>query len=53
MNYKSKVYLSILVLLVMLLSSCRSSCGARKARKSNKYYGSTITVDADQTINLV
>jgi hypothetical protein len=42
MNYKSKVLVVVLVILSMLLTSCRASCGARKARKSNKYYGTTF-----------
>ena len=50
MNYKSKV---LVVVLVILLTSCRASCGARKARKSNKYYGTTISIDTNETINLV
>ena len=50
MNYKSKVLVVVLVILSMLLTSCRASCGARKARKSNKYYG-TVTIAIDKTIN--
>jgi hypothetical protein len=53
MNYKSKVLVVVLVILSMLLTSCRASCGARKARKSNKYYGTTISIDTNETINLV
>ena len=53
MNYKSKVLVVVLVILSMLLTSCRASCGARKARKSNKYYGTTISIDTNEAINLV
>ena len=51
MNYKSKVLVVVLVILSMLLTSCRASCGARKA--SNKYYGTTISIDTNEAINLV
>jgi|TARA_R110000824_G_scaffold280653_1_gene468747 hypothetical protein len=39
-----------LIALVILVSSCRAQCGARKTRKSNKYYG-TVTIAIDKTIN--
>jgi len=34
-----------LVVLMILVSSCRAQCGAKKARKSNKYYGTITNID--------
>ena len=41
-----------LVVLMVLVSSCRAQCGAKKWRKSNKYYGE-VSVNTNQTINLI
>lgn len=39
-----------LVVLMILVSSCRAQCGARKTRKSNKYYGTIINTNIDKAI---
>jgi|TARA_B110000908_G_scaffold74520_1_gene89788 hypothetical protein len=39
-----------LVVLMILVSSCRAQCGARKTRKSNKYYGTIINTNINKTV---
>lgn len=50
MKSKAKFLGLVFILLSMLLTSCRSSCGARKARKSNKYYGTITNTNANKTL---
>ena len=39
------LYASLITISVMLMTSCGSSCGASKWRKSNKYYGAVVGID--------